>query len=126
MINTKKLLYFAYGTNLNKKIFLKKYKNAKYLSKYILKGFELVFRSKYRVPDIQRKKGSSVKGIIYEIDKATEKKLDRYEDYPKLYIKKFFNKNRKKCNVLFHEKKNSYFEACKILPKSHEKWLSTK
>ncbi len=71
MINTKKLLYFAYGTNLNKKIFLKKYKNAKYLSKYILKGFELV-------------------------------------------------------NVLFHEKKNSYFEACKILPKSHEKWLSTK
>ena len=116
MINTKKLLYFAYGTNLNKKIFLKKYKNAKYLSKHILKGFELVFRSKYRVPDIQRKKGSSVKGIIYEIDKATEKKLDRYEDYPKLYIKKFFNKNRKKCNVLFHEKKNSYFKACKILP----------
>ena len=42
MINTKKLLYFAYGTNLNKKIFLKKYKNAKYLSKHILKGFELV------------------------------------------------------------------------------------
>ena len=64
MINTKKLLYFAYGTNLNKKIFLKKYKNAKYLSKHILKDFELVFRSKYRVPDIQRKKGSSVKGII--------------------------------------------------------------
>ena len=79
MINTKKLLYFAYGTNLNKKIFLKKYKNAKYLSKHILKDFELVFRSKYRVPDIQRKKGSNVKGIIYEIDKATEKKLDRYE-----------------------------------------------
>ena len=52
MINTKKLLYFAYGTNLNKKIFLKKYKNAKYISKYILRGFELVFRSKYRVPDL--------------------------------------------------------------------------
>ena len=53
MINTKNLLYFAYGTNLNQKIFLKKYKNAKYLSKHILKGFELVFRSKSRVPDIQ-------------------------------------------------------------------------
>ena len=100
MINTKKLLYFAYGTNLNKKIFLKKYKNAKYLSKHILKDFELVFRSKYRVPDIQRKKGSSVKGIIYEIDKITEKKLDRYEDYPKLYIKKFFKKKRK--NVMYY------------------------
>ena len=86
MINTKKLLYFAYGTNLNKKIFLKKYKNAKYLSKHILKGFELVFRSKYRVPDIQRKKGSSVKGIIYEIDKVIEKKLDRYEDLSLIHI----------------------------------------
>ena len=115
MTNTKKLLYFAYGTNLNKKIFLKKYKNAKYLSKHILKGFELVFRSKYRVPDIQRKKGSSVKGIIYEIDKATEKKLDRYEDYPKLYIKKFFKKNKKKCDVLFYETKNLYLKTCKVL-----------
>ena len=105
MINTKKLLYFAYGTNLNKKIFLKKYKNAKYLSKHILKDFELVFRSKYRVPDIQRKKGSSVKGIIYEIDKITEKKLDRYEDFPKLYIKKFFNKNRKKVMYYFMKRK---------------------
>ena len=105
MINTKKLLYFAYGTNLNKKIFLKKYKDAKYLSKHILKGFELVFRSKYRVPDIQRKKGSSVKGIIYEIDKATEKKLDRYEDYPKLYIKKFFYKNSKSVMYYFMKRK---------------------
>ena len=100
MINTKKLLYFAYGTNINKKNFLKKYKNAKYLSKHILKGFELVFRSKYRVPDIQRKKGSKVNGIIYEIDKITEKKLDRYEDYPKLYIKKFFKKKGK--NVMYY------------------------
>ena len=105
MINTKKLLYFAYGTNLNKKIFLKKYKNAKYLGKHILKEFELVFRSKYRVPDIQRKNGSSVKGIIYEIDKAAEKKLDRYEDYPKLYIKKFFNKKNKNVCIISLKKK---------------------
>ena len=113
MINTKKLLYFAYGTNLNKKIFLKKYKNAKYLSKHILKDFELVFRSKYRVPDIQRKKGSSVKCIIYEIDKITEKKLDRYEDYPKLYIKKFFNKNRKNVMYYFMKRKTPILKPAK-------------
>ena len=113
MINTKKLLYFAYGTNLNKKIFLKKYKNAKYLSKHILKGFELVFRSKYRVPDIQRKKDSSVKGIIYEIDKATEKKLDRYEDYPKLYIKKFFNKKNKNVMYYFMKRKTPILKPAK-------------
>jgi len=113
MTNTKKLLYFAYGTNLNKKIFLKKYKNAKYLGKYILRGFELVFRSKYRVPDIQRKKSSSVKGIIYQIDKATEKKLDRYEDYPKLYIKKFFNKNRKNVMYYFMKRKTPILKPAK-------------
>ena len=105
MKNTKKTLYFAYGTNLNKKIFLKKYKNAKYLCKYVLKNFELVFRSKYRVPDIQSKRGSSVKGIIYEIDEDTEKKLDRYEDYPKLYIKKFFYKNSKSVMYYFMKRK---------------------
>ena len=113
MINNKKLLYFAYGTNLNKKIFLKKYKNAKYLSKHILKDFELVFRSKYRVPDIQRKKGSNVKGIIYEIDKVIEKKLDRYEDYPKLYIKKFFNKNRKNVMYYFMKRKTPILKPAK-------------
>ncbi len=101
MTNTKKLLYFAYGTNLNKK------------SKHILKDFELVFRSKYRVPDIQRKKGSSVKGIIYEIDKITEKKLDRYEDYPKLYIKKFFNKKNKNVMYYFMKRKTPILKPAK-------------
>ena len=80
MKNTEKILYFAYGTNLNKKIFLKKYKNAKYLCKYILKDFELVFRSKYRVPDIQRKRNSNVKGIIYEIDEDTDEIIKKIID----------------------------------------------
>ena len=113
MTNTKKLLYFAYGTNLNKKIFLRKYKNARYLCKHILKGFELVFRSKYRVPDIQKKEGSNVRGIIYEIDKKTEKKLDRYEDYPKLYIKKFFYKNSKSVMYYFMKIKTPVFKPAK-------------
>ena len=30
------IYYFAYGTNLNKKIFLKKFKNAKLIKKYTL------------------------------------------------------------------------------------------
>ena len=113
MINTKKLLYFAYGTNLNKKIFLKKYKNARYLKKYILRDFELVFRSKYRVPDVQRKIGSNVKGIIYEIDEVTEKKLDRYEDYPKLYMKKFFYENNKSVMFYFMKRKTPTVKPAK-------------
>ena len=90
MKSLKKFLYFAYGTNVNKKFFLKKFKNAKYLKKYYLNNFEVVFRSKYGVPDIQRKKGCKVNGIIYQIDNLIEKKLDIYEDFPRLYIKKYF------------------------------------
>ena len=81
------IYYFAYGTNLNKKIFLKKFKDAKLVKKYTLKNFKIVFRTKYIIPDIQKKKYSKVQGLIYKIDKNIEKKLDIYEDYPRLYIK---------------------------------------
>ena len=72
MKSLKKFLYFAYGTNVNKKFFLKKFKNAKYLKKYYLNNFDVVFRSKYGVPDIQRKKGYKVNGVIYQIDNLIE------------------------------------------------------
>ena len=49
------IYYFAYGTNLNKKIFLKKFKNAKLLKKYKLYNFKVVFRTKYIIPDLQKK-----------------------------------------------------------------------
>ncbi len=84
------IYYFAYGTNVNKKIFLKKFKKAKLIKKYILKDFEVVFRTKYRIPDLNFKLKSKTQGLIYRIDKDIEKKLDKYEDYPKLYIKKYF------------------------------------
>ena len=61
------IYYFAYGTNINKKIFLKKFKNAKLVKKFNLKNVEIVFRSKYRVPDLKKKLGSYVQGLIYII-----------------------------------------------------------
>ena len=88
-MNNDRSLYFAYGTNLNKKLFLKKYKKAKYLKKYTLRNYEVVFRSGYGIPDLQKRLGSNVKGVIYEIDKLIEKKLDKYEDFPNLYVKRF-------------------------------------
>ena len=68
------IYYFAYGTNLNKKIFLKKFKDAKLIGKYTLKNFKIVFRTKYIIPDLQRKINSNVRGLIYKIDKNIEKK----------------------------------------------------
>ena len=41
------IYYFAYGTNLNKKIFLKKFRNARLVKKHTLNNFKVVFRTKY-------------------------------------------------------------------------------
>ena len=97
--------YFAYGTNLNKKIFLKKFKNAKLFKKYILRNYKVVFRTKYIIPDLQRKRNSKVQGLIYKIDKNIEKKLDIYEEYPRLYIKKYFKYKEKKIMFYYLKKK---------------------
>ena len=84
------MLYFAYGSNLNRKQIKRRCKNSRFISRHILKNYQLVFRSKYGAADIQRKKGSSVLGAIYDINKADEKKLDAYEEFPKVYVKKYF------------------------------------
>ncbi len=97
--------YFAYGTNLNKKIFLKKFKSAKLIKKYTLDNYKVVFRTKYIIPDLQKRKNSSVRGLIYQIDKNIEKKLDIYEDYPKLYIKRYFKYRKKKIMFYYMKKK---------------------
>ena len=99
------IYYFAYGTNLNKKIFLKKFKEAKLIKKYTLKNFKIVFRTKYIIPDLQRKINSKVQGLIYKINKNIEKKLDIYEDYPRLYIKKYFKYDQKKIMFYYMKKK---------------------
>ena len=100
------IFYFAYGTNLNKKIFLKRFKNAKLIEKYTLNNYKVVFRTKYIIPDLQRKVNSKVQGLIYSIDKNIEKKLDVYENYPKLYIKKYFKYKNKRIMFYYLRKKS--------------------
>ncbi|WP_179850599.1 gamma-glutamylcyclotransferase family protein [Candidatus Pelagibacter communis] len=100
------IYYFAYGTNLNKKIFLKKFKEAKLIKKYNLKNFKVVFRTKYKIPDLQKKIKSKVPGVIYRINRDIEKKLDKYEEYPKVYIKRYFKNKNSKIMFYFMKKKS--------------------
>tara|TARA_B100000575_G_scaffold259724_1_gene232145 strand:+ start:226 stop:582 length:357 start_codon:yes stop_codon:yes gene_type:complete len=65
-------------------------KDSIFLKKINLKNFRLTFRSKYRAADIEQKKNSIVPGALFEISKSDEKKLDVYEDFPKLYKKYYF------------------------------------
>jgi gamma-glutamylcyclotransferase (GGCT)/AIG2-like uncharacterized protein YtfP len=94
------MLYFAFGSNLNRKQIKRRCKNSRFISRHILKNYQLVFRSKYGAADIQRKKGSSVLGAVYDINKSDEKKLDAYEEFPKVYVKKYFKILGKK--VMFY------------------------
>tara|TARA_B100000989_G_scaffold202230_1_gene153018 strand:+ start:205 stop:606 length:402 start_codon:yes stop_codon:yes gene_type:complete len=84
------MLYFAYGSNLHHFQMKQRCKDSVFLKKIILKDFKLTFRSKYRAADIEPKKNSVVVGGLFEISKSDEKKLDLYEDYPKLYKKFHF------------------------------------
>jgi len=84
------MLYFAYGSNLHLFQMKRRCKDSVFLKKIRLVNFKLTFRSKYRAADIEPKKNSIVPGALFEISKSDEKKLDVYEDFPKLYEKYYF------------------------------------
>ena len=88
--------YFAYGSNLHHVQMKRRCPKCRYIKKHILKNYQLAFRSKYGVCDIEKKLGKKVYGALYIISKSAEKKLDVYEEYPTLYKKIYFNYKRKK------------------------------
>ena len=100
------MLYFAYGSNLNHH----QMKNircvgSEYLKSIFLKDYKLLFchpnkLNKYGYANVVKKKGSKVPGAIWKITKKHEKILDRYEEFPKSYQKKYFYLNEKK--IMFY------------------------
>ena len=102
------MLYFAYGSNLHHFQMKRRCKDSIFLKKMNLKNFRLTFRSKYRAADIEPKKNSIVPGALFEISKSDEKKLDIYEDYPKLYKKYYFMYQKKKIMTYVMVKKTPF------------------
>ena len=102
------MLYFAYGSNLHHFQMKKRCKDSIFLKKINLKDFRLTFRSKYRAADIEPKKNSIVQGALFNISKNDEKKLDLYEDFPKLYQKYYFFYNKKKVMTYVMVKKTPF------------------
>ena len=102
------MLYFAFGRNLYQKQMKKRCKDSKYIGCHKLKGYKLVFRHLYYgggVADVEKKKNSTVLGAIYKITKKDEKILDVYEDFPKVYIKKYFKLYGRKVMFYYMPKK---------------------
>ena len=88
--------YFAYGSNLHHLQMKRRCPNCKYIKKLVLHDYNLMFRSKYGVADIEKKTGAKVYGALYQISSTAEKRLDVYEEYPTLYKKMYFKYQNKK------------------------------
>ena len=110
------MLYFGFGSNLYQKQMKKRCKDSKYIGCYKLKGYKLVFRHMYYgggVADLDRKKNSTALGAIYKISKKDEKKLDEYEDFPRIYIKKYFKLWGRKVMFYYMPKKTKHISPSK-------------
>lgn len=76
------MLYFAYGSNLNKEEMKSRCPSAKYVGKGIISGYMLEFR--YYL-SVKQKADSNLEVGIWEIEDSDLKNLDFYEGYPQLY-----------------------------------------
>ena len=77
--------YLAYGSNLSIEQMSVRCPDATIIGKGILQDWRLLFR---QYATIEKCKGYYVPVLVWELSRQDEKNLDRYEGYPKFYIKK--------------------------------------
>jgi gamma-glutamylcyclotransferase (GGCT)/AIG2-like uncharacterized protein YtfP len=87
---TEKILYFAYGSNLNKKQMQERAPESKARLSAVLPNYKLVFtgwsrRWKGGTATIRASIGDKVNGGVYEITERDLRRLDSYEGYPYEY-----------------------------------------
>lgn len=83
-------LYIAYGSNLNLAQMTARCPSARVYAKGVLNNWKLVYRGTERNSHatIERKSGSTVPVLVWEIQPIDEYRLDIYEGYPHYYFKK--------------------------------------
>ena len=79
-------LYFAYGSNINLEQMELRCPKAQMLGPVTLKNYELQFRGS-GFATVAPKKDSVVHGLLWKLTPSCEQSLDRYEGYPRHYIK---------------------------------------
>ena len=83
-------LYIAYGSNLNLAQMSARCPSARVYAKGVLNNWKLVYRGTKTNSHatIERKTGSIVPVLVWEIQSIDEYRLDIYEGYPHYYSKK--------------------------------------
>ncbi len=89
----KKRLYIAYGSNLNLEQMSRRCPTAKVIGTSEIRDYELIFRGarESAVATIEKKKGSTVPIVVWEIKAKDERALDIYEGHPNFYQKQDFD-----------------------------------
>ena len=82
------MLYLAYGSNLNVEQMMHRCPGAQIVGKGVLKDWRLVFRVH---ATIEPSKGSVVPFAVWDITDEDEARLDRYEGYPRYYVKRMLS-----------------------------------
>ena len=76
--------YFAYGMNTNLEHMARRCPGAVYIGPAHLRNYELVFKTH---ADIERRDGSGMWGVLWNITEDCERSLDFVEGFPFYYIK---------------------------------------
>lgn len=84
-LKTKKRLYIAYGSNMNKEQMEYRCPDARIIGKTYLENWELTMPF---YANIEMDRGKKTPILLWEITAQDEAKLDRYEGYPRGYDKK--------------------------------------
>lgn len=86
-----KIIYMAYGSNLNLNQMSRLCRNAHIIAKSTLEDYLLLFRGEdgNAFLNIEEKKGSKVPVLVWEISQEDEKSLDVFEEYPVVYHKEY-------------------------------------
>ena len=86
--NKHRKIYFAYGSNLNRKQMKLRCPTAKFINTCYLKNYKLVFRG---VADVEECKGEKVWGALWKVGYRDIVNLDAYEGFPNMYGKAYMN-----------------------------------
>ena len=79
-------LYFAYGSNLDLEQMAQRCPDALLVGPVTLQNYELQFRGS-GFATVAPKKDCVVHGLLWKLTPSCEQSLDRYEGYPRHYIK---------------------------------------
>lgn len=85
-----KMIYIAYGSNMDIYRMLNRCPNAELVGKGVLNNWRLMFKTSLTgaYATIERQKGYKVPVLLWDIDEVDEHSLDRYEGCPRYYYKK--------------------------------------